>query len=128
MKDRKAEYLDIYFEEVDDLLTDLDQRLAALRSNPADADTLAALRRVAHTIKSSAGLMGFQAIKAFAKTLEASMDALKDGEIAPDAAVIDRLCESFEYFHVANAGLRESSREPEQDLAEKTRALDALRP
>jgi two-component system chemotaxis sensor kinase CheA len=122
---RREEYLDIYFEEVEGLLQDLDERLNGLRHRPTDAANLETLRRVAHTIKSSAGLMGFEETKAFARELESVMKALEVGRVEP-SSVVDLVCASFQFLRATSAELKNTGRENQSAIAEKTRDLENL--
>jgi two-component system chemotaxis sensor kinase CheA len=125
VKNGREEFLTIYFEEAEELLRDVDERLGDMRRDPTSAATLQSLRRVAHTIKSSAGLMGFENIKTYARALETVMRALEDGDVEA-GDVIDLVCVSFRLLRAANAELEDTGRVNESAIAEQTRALEDL--
>jgi two-component system, chemotaxis family, sensor kinase CheA len=80
--------LDTFMVESADLLTQMETGLLDLESGNADAETLNAVFRAAHTIKGSAGLFGLDDIVAFTHVLESALDALRNDEIAVSAGLI----------------------------------------
>jgi two-component system chemotaxis sensor kinase CheA len=83
-----GEARDAYLQETRDMLRQFEQSLLALEQDPADAETLNAAFRAAHTIKGSSGLFGYQSIVLFTHGVEAVMDAMRDGSMRADAATI----------------------------------------
>jgi two-component system chemotaxis sensor kinase CheA len=83
-----AESRSVYLQESQDMLRQFEESLLALEQNPADAETLNAAFRAAHTIKGSSGLFGYQAIVHFTHGVEAVMDAMRDGEVEVSEAAI----------------------------------------
>lgn len=82
----KATYINECFE----LLADMEEKLMGLDAS-ADKETLNAIFRCAHSIKGGAGAFGFTNIASFTHILEALLDKMREGEIAPNSEIIDAL-------------------------------------
>jgi chemotaxis protein histidine kinase CheA len=125
VSDSNLDFLDIYFEEVGDHFADLEDLIRSLSKTPGDTDAATSLRRLAHTMKNSAGLMRFKAIQALSKALETAMDQVKAGKICAGSG-IETVCSAFETLHRANLRLKDTGVEDEAELAETTRIIDEL--
>ena len=77
-----------FVEESRDLLTQMEEALLRLESEPGDAETLAAMFRAAHTIKGSAGLFGFDAIVSFTHVAESVLDRVREGKLDLNAETV----------------------------------------
>ena len=76
--------LPIFLEEAADLVSAVNERLAAWSSNPYDTDTIRALTRLLHTLKGSARMSGAMRIGALTHRLESSIEsALSAGGADP---------------------------------------------
>jgi len=64
--DDLAEFKQTYFQECEDLLTDLEEQLTALQSGETDDEILHAAFRAIHSIKGGAGAFGFARLVGFA--------------------------------------------------------------
>ena len=81
----------LFVEELDDMLDGVEGYLTAIR-RPADAaGALAELRRIAHTVKSSAGMVGFAGVQARAKSLEALIRRAVDEGQPPGGDTVNLL-------------------------------------
>jgi two-component system, chemotaxis family, sensor kinase CheA len=76
----KAEYLAIFSEEAADQLREWEESLLALEKDPADREPLNALFRAVHTLKGSAGFIGFDTLQKLAHALESSLSSVRDGQ------------------------------------------------
>ncbi|POR05678.1 hypothetical protein AU468_00450 [Alkalispirochaeta sphaeroplastigenens] len=75
--------------EARELLNGLEQSLLELEQNPDDTENIAAVFRVMHTIKGSAGMFGFDSISAFAHHLESSLQEVRDGRVPVTEDLVD---------------------------------------
>ncbi len=125
MSESNLDFLDIYFEEVGDHFADLKDLIKSLRETPGDTEDATSLRRLAHTMKNSAGLMHFKAIQALSKALETAMDQVKAGRIVAGPG-IETVCSAFECLHRVNLQLKDTGVEDHAELAEMTRIVDDL--
>ncbi|MFA7279964.1 MAG: chemotaxis protein CheA [Sterolibacterium sp.] len=73
--------LHTFIEEARELLQQMEEALLGLEQAPADADTLNAMFRAAHTIKGSAGLFGLDYIVSFTHVAENVLDKVRSGEL-----------------------------------------------
>ncbi|HSV94111.1 MAG TPA: chemotaxis protein CheA, partial [Desulfobacterales bacterium] len=87
----KAEYREAFGEESRENLQEWEQALLALECDPADREQLNRLFRCIHTLKGSAGFLGFTEFAAVAHVLESRLADVREGTRAFDAALVDRL-------------------------------------
>jgi len=80
--------LETFSQEVDELLTAMEDALLVLESTPDDADCINSIFRAMHTIKGSSGLFGFDDVVAFTHEAETVLDRVRNGERAIDPELI----------------------------------------
>lgn len=80
--------LETFSQEVEELLTAMEDGLLGLEVAPDDADCINSVFRSMHTIKGTSGLFGFDEIVAFTHEVETVMDRVRNGEQAIDADLI----------------------------------------
>lgn len=80
-----------YITECYELLGDMEARLMALDPASADREQLDAIFRCAHSIKGGSGAFGLDYITHFTHVLEALLDSMREGQIAPTREVVDTL-------------------------------------
>lgn len=85
-----------YLTESTELLADMEQRLVSLTPETADGEALNAIFRCAHSIKGGAGAFGLDAIANFTHVLEALLDGMREGKIAPTREAVDALLQSVD--------------------------------
>lgn len=78
-----------FIDESRELLADLESLLLDLEGNPEDRDMLDAVFRVMHTIKGSAGMVGFDNVNHFTHLVEDSFDSIRRGEKKFDSTTAD---------------------------------------
>jgi len=83
--------LETFSQEVDELLTAMEESLLVLEGTPDDADCINSIFRAMHTIKGSAGLFGFDDVVAFTHEAETVLDNVRNGERTIDAELISVL-------------------------------------
>ncbi|MGI6586820.1 MAG: chemotaxis protein CheA [Gracilibacteraceae bacterium] len=108
------QYLEIFIEESLEHLQELNQSLLDLETNPGDMKTLNEIFRVAHTLKGMAGTMGFTGIANLTHQMENVLDAIRNGKVEVNSAMIDILFECLDYLSssinaVASTGQESSS-------------------
>ena len=77
-----------FFQECDELLSDLEAGLLALEAGEGDAETVNAVFRAVHSVKGGAGAFGLDTLVRFAHVFETTLDAVRTGQLAPDPHVI----------------------------------------
>lgn len=112
----QEELLQIYFAEAEELIQSLERSLMALEESPQDEDIINEAFRAAHTMKSSAAMVGFQQISEFTHTLENVLDRLRNKDLAVTNKLISLLLEANDFLKhmVENASSGEAECEPEK--------------
>jgi len=86
--DEMKELLESFLVETREILETLDQEIMSLETNP-DGDTLNAIFRGFHTIKGTAGFMGFENIASLTHEAEDLLNKLRKGELEVTPEIID---------------------------------------
>ncbi|WP_449256596.1 chemotaxis protein CheA [Bosea sp. (in: a-proteobacteria)] len=81
-----AELKQTFFQECDELLGALEQKLQALDEGSNDPEDVNAAFRAIHSIKGGAGAFGCTELVAFSHVFEASLDHLRSGRVAIEDA------------------------------------------
>lgn len=84
--DPLAELKQTFFQECDELLGALEQKLQALDEGSVDSEDVNAAFRAIHSIKGGAGAFGCTELVGFAHVFEAALDHLRSGRVAIDDA------------------------------------------
>ena len=74
----QKQLLDIFFSEADELIQTIEQDLVSLDAYPDDPSLVDKLFRAVHTIKSSAGMVGFTKLSEYAHLLENLLERLRN--------------------------------------------------
>lgn len=115
------EILDVFMQEVQELLVEWEAGAAQLRRAPADAAQLATLRRAAHTLKGAANMMGFTTLGAAGWRVEQLLDLLDERELAVAPPILDFIDATYRFVSRASAATDPAT---EDTLAEEGAALD----
>jgi two-component system, chemotaxis family, sensor kinase CheA len=122
-----GEYQDIFLEEADEQLHELNQSLLALEKNPdeVDTDTINSIFRTAHSLKSSAAFVGLNDLSDLAHHMENLLQGVRDKTMVMSSEIIEVL---FQCFDLINSIIQSVSRgeEPKQDLTETIRKIKEL--
>ena len=86
-----SEYLGLFLDECRESLDILNGSLLLLEHDPGDPETLAAIFRVAHSLKGMSASVGLDAMAQLTHRMEDVLAALRDGGAAPGPEVIDAL-------------------------------------
>lgn len=103
------QYLEIFIEESQEHLQNLNQSLLGLETNPKDMKILNEIFRVAHTIKGMAGTMGFSRMTNLTHQMENVLDSIRNGKTEVSTHIIDVLFECLDFLengvnNIANNG------------------------
>jgi len=74
--DFDTELLEIFVEEAEQLLSAFEEQLRVSKTDPSDKEVVWELRRIAHTFKGAAGVVGLKAAADLAHRLENTLDRL----------------------------------------------------
>ncbi|MFP4431625.1 MAG: chemotaxis protein CheA [Spirochaetaceae bacterium] len=86
---RRSDPFETYREEALELLSELENALLSLESDPQDADTVNAAFRALHTIKGSGAMLDLSVIVGFAHHLENVFDLLRSGVVGVTKEIIE---------------------------------------
>jgi two-component system chemotaxis sensor kinase CheA len=78
----------MFLQEAQDLLEQLEQTLLDLEHMPTDSDLLNTAFRAMHTIKGSGAMFGFDALAAFTHHVETAFDLVRSGKLKPTRELI----------------------------------------
>ncbi len=110
-----GEYQDIFLEEADEQLQELNQNLLELEKNPDDHDIINNIFRAAHSLKSSAAFVGLNDLSDLAHKMENLLQGIRDGSLQVTTSTVDVIFKCFD----AISGVIDkvaSGEEPDQDL------------
>ncbi|MBK5965217.1 chemotaxis protein CheA, partial [Thiocystis minor] len=93
LDDERQSFLLAFTEEATDLLQSMEDALLALEGDPDDHESLNAVFRAMHTIKSMAGVFGYTPVVNFTHAVETLMDKLRTGRRILTASLIATLFE-----------------------------------
>ena len=102
-KDRDL-LLQTFLAEAAEHLRALEESLVALEANPADAELLHGIFRMAHSLKGDASMVGFPRIAEVAHALEDLLERLRDQELAVTAERISLLLEAVDALRAQVGG------------------------
>ena len=99
------EILEIFIEEAQEVLETIREQLPLWRTNPADIESLAEIRRAFHTLKGSGRMVGATVMGEFAWSVENMLNRVMDDSIQAGGelfeflvTVVDRIPEGIETF------------------------------
>lgn len=81
--------INAFIDESKELLEELEGLLLDLEADPSNREKLDAVFRVMHTIKGSAGMVGYETINQFTHQVEDSFDLIRQGQKAFDGGTAD---------------------------------------
>jgi two-component system chemotaxis sensor kinase CheA len=111
-----GEYQDVFLEEADDQLQELNKNLLDLEQNPDNEETINNIFRAAHSLKSSAAFVGLNDLSELAHKMENLLQGIRDKTMTITPEIIEIL---FRCFDVINAVIDEVSQgeKPTEDLS-----------
>jgi two-component system chemotaxis sensor kinase CheA len=74
------QYLDAFIRESEEAITELNNSLLELESDPENQQAMDAIFRTAHTLKGNFGAMGYQDAASLAHAIEDLLDEMREGE------------------------------------------------
>ncbi len=112
-----GEYQDIFLEEADEQLQELNQNLLHLEKVPDDLDIINNIFRAAHSLKSSAAFVGLNDLSDLAHKMENLLQGIRDKTMQVTPKIIEVL---FNCFDVISSVIDTvaSGKKPEEDLTE----------
>src|SRR4249919_735284 len=103
------EIREVFLEEFEEEIGNLDQLLPPWRAAPDDAEKLRPIRRVFHTLKGSGRLVGARTLGEFSWRIEGMLNRVLDGSRPASAAVVAMVDQAFYALPQLHAALRGES-------------------
>ncbi|TAL38701.1 MAG: hypothetical protein EPN93_04320 [Spirochaetes bacterium] len=112
-----GEYQDIFLEEADEQLQELNQNLLYLEKNPDDLEVINNIFRAAHSLKSSAAFVGLNDLSDLAHKMENLLQGIRDRTMQVTPEIIEVI---FNCFDVISAVIDQvgSGKKPDVDFSE----------
>src|SRR5207342_2902665 len=103
------EIREVFLEEFEEEINNLDQMLPPWRAAPEDMERLRPIRRVFHTLKGSGRLVGAKTLGEFSWKIEGMLNRVLDGSRPASAAVVAMVDQAFYELPQLHAALRGES-------------------
>lgn len=114
-----SQFYETFFDEADELLAQMEQRLLELDAQAPDIEQLNAIFRAAHSIKGGAATFGtFQKLAGTTHLLENLLDAIRRGDMALRADMVDIFLETKDVLKSQLDAYR-ASEEPDEAVYER---------
>ncbi len=95
-----------FFDEAEDLLSDLEGHLLRLEETPEEQELLHTIFRCAHSIKGGSATFGFTEIAQFTHVLETLLDKVRNGQVPVTRSLTQVLFESLDQMKALLAAAR----------------------
>lgn len=120
-----GEYQDIFLEEADELLQELNQNLLELEKTPENDEIINNIFRAAHSLKSSAAFVGLNDLSDLAHKMENLLQGIRDKTNDITSEVVDVI---FKCFDAISAIIEKisSGQAPDQDLKPLMERIDIV--
>ena len=108
MNDEMKEIIQDFLVESQEVLDGLDQRFVALEKNPDNTDLLNEIFRAAHSMKGSAGFLGFTRLVQVAHHAESILNKMRQREMAVERSVVDTILEAVDVIKLLLNDIKEN--------------------
>jgi two-component system chemotaxis sensor kinase CheA len=106
LSDDMAQYLQTFLDETEEQLDDLVENMLALERDATSTDDLNEAFRLIHSIKGSAGMMGFDSITMLTHHLENRFERFRSGLAQLDAPTMNLVLRCIDFLRQCNNRLR----------------------
>ena len=110
-----SQYLEIFLDETNEHLQNLNTQILSLEQDPENNDTINEIFRAAHSLKGMAGTMGYKRMQTLTHDMENVFSEVRNGNIKVTADMIDVLFQCLDALEEYNTNIRESSDEGTND-------------
>ena len=101
--------LKVFLDEVDEQLQMLDANIVALENADDQEDLIQEIFRVAHTLKGSSAMLGYQEMTDLGHAVETLLDKVRKGTLEPTTQVVDALLHSLDVLQLLKDALVDES-------------------
>jgi two-component system chemotaxis sensor kinase CheA len=127
--DALAAIRDVFFQECEEQLAELESGLLAMEGGDTDPETINAVFRAVHSIKGGAGAFSLEALIRFAHVFETALDEMRSGRLAPSSDVLKSMLRAADVLAdlVRAARADEDGQHPHAAaLAEELKAMSGV--
>ncbi|GJL64093.1 MAG: chemotaxis protein A [Nitrospirales bacterium] len=117
MNDEMKEILNDFLAEGSEMLEALDQHFVKLEADPSNADLLNEIFRAMHSMKGSAGFLGFSNLVEVAHQGESLLNKLRQGEIDVSPFIIDIILEAVDVVKLLQEDIRDTGEDTHVDTS-----------
>lgn len=117
------ELVKVFMEESEDEIRELESGLIRLEENKDDEDTINRVFRAAHTIKGSAGLVGFDSVSNYTHTLENILDRIRKKDLVITKKLISTMLSSVDFLKRMIAAGSEGEEIDEHEIEQSIQTL-----
>jgi len=117
------ELVKVFMEESEDEIRELESGLIRLEEDKDDEDTINRVFRAAHTIKGSAGLVGFDSVSNYTHTLENILDRIRKKDLVITKKLISTMLSSVDFLKRMIAAGSEGEEIDEQEIEQSIQTL-----
>jgi len=110
-----SQYLEIFLDETNEHITNLNTRIMELESEPDNMDTINEIFRAAHSLKGMAGTMGFKRMQNLTHDMENVFSEVRNGVIKVNSEIIDILFQCLDALEEYKDNIQESAEEGTND-------------
>ena len=116
MNDEMQEILGDFLAESAEMLEALDQHFVHLESDPTNVELLNEIFRCMHSMKGSAGFLGFTHLVEVAHLGESLLNMLRNGEMVANAAMITIILEAVDIIKLLQEDIRDTGEDSHVDI------------
>jgi two-component system chemotaxis sensor kinase CheA len=119
------QYLDAFIRESEEAITELNNSLLELESDPSDTEAMDSIFRTAHTLKGNFGAMGFDNAANLAHAMEDLLDEMRQGEMEVTPDLMDLVFAGVDQIEVIVGEIEEhgESGTETDEMVEELRAV-----
>ena len=110
-----SQYLEIFLDETNEHLQNLNKQILNLEQNPEDADTINEIFRAAHSLKGMAGTMGYKRMQNLTHDMENVFSEVRSGNIKVGPEMIDTLFQCLDALQEYTDNIKSSQDEGTND-------------
>lgn len=116
LTDFQEALLTTFISELEEFTDELDNDIVALEHNPDDVELINKIFRAYHSIKSSAGIVGYKSISDFTHIIETVFEKIRQSEVKIDNNITSGLLDSNDILRRFLDGIQENSNVTESQL------------
>ncbi len=110
-----SQYLEIFLDETNEHLQNLNTQILSLEQEPDNMDTINEIFRAAHSLKGMAGTMGYKRMQNLTHDMENVFSEVRNGNITVKASMIDVLFQCLDALEEYTTNIRENADEGTND-------------